>query len=61
MQLFPVTGQPLPLISMGGTSIWMTCMAVGIVLSASNKEENLEEESYDMDENNPLEVLSGQL
>ncbi len=61
VQLFPVTGQPLPLISMGGTSIWMTCMAVGIVLSASNKEENLEEESYDMDENNPLEVLSGQL
>ncbi|WP_435624848.1 FtsW/RodA/SpoVE family cell cycle protein [Flagellimonas sp.] len=61
VQLFPVTGQPLPLISMGGTSIWMTCMAIGIVLSASNKSENLEEESYDMDESNPLEVLSGQL
>ena len=61
VQLFPVTGQPLPLISMGGTSIWMTCMAIGIVLSASNKKENLEEESYDMDESNPLEVLSGQL
>ncbi len=61
VQLFPVTGQPLPLISMGGTSIWMTCMAIGIVLSASNKQENLEDESYDIDENNPLEVLSGQL
>ena len=61
VQLFPVTGQPLPLISMGGTSIWMTCMAIGIVLSASNKAENMEEESYDMDESNPLEVLSGQL
>ncbi|TMU50904.1 FtsW/RodA/SpoVE family cell cycle protein [Flagellimonas algicola] len=61
VQLFPVTGQPLPLISMGGTSIWMTCMAIGIVLSASNKSENLEEESYDIDETNPLEVLSGQL
>lgn len=61
VQLFPVTGQPLPLISMGGTSIWMTCMAIGIVLSASNRKENLEEESYDIDETNPLEVLSGQL
>ena len=61
VQLFPVTGQPLPLISMGGTSIWMTCMAIGIVLSASNKKENLEEESYDIDETNPLEVLSGQI
>lgn len=61
VQLFPVTGQPLPLISMGGTSIWMTCMAIGIVLSASNKNENLEEQSHDIDETNPLEVLSGQL
>ncbi len=61
VQLFPVTGQPLPLISMGGTSIWMTCMAIGIVLSASNKKENLEEESFNIDESNPLEVLSGQL
>ncbi len=61
VQLFPVTGQPLPLISMGGTSIWMTCLAIGIVLSASNKKENSEEESFDIDETNPLEVLSGQL
>lgn len=61
VQLFPVTGQPLPLISMGGTSIWMTCMAIGIVLSASNKSENLEEQSYEIDDTNPLEVLSGQI
>ncbi len=61
VQLFPVTGQPLPLISMGGTSIWMTCLAIGIVLSASNKKEDSEEESYDIDETNPLEVLSGQI
>jgi len=61
VQLFPVTGQPLPLISMGGTSIWMTCMAIGIVLSASNKKENLEEGSLNIDENNPLEILGGQL
>ena len=60
VQLFPVTGQPLPLISMGGTSIWMSCLAIGIVLSASNKKENLEE-AHDIDPTNPLEVLSGQL
>ena len=59
VQLFPVTGQPLPLISMGGTSIWMTCLAIGIVLSASKKE--LGEQSHEIDETNPLEVLSGQL
>ncbi len=61
VRLFPVTGQPLPLISMGGTSIWMSCLAIGIVLSASNKKENLEERPQDLDSGNPLEVLSGQL
>ncbi len=60
VELFPVTGQTLPLISSGGTSIWMTCLAIGIVLSASRKREQ-EEEHKEVDENNPLEVLSGQL
>lgn len=60
VQLFPVTGQPLPLISMGGTSIWMTCAAIGIVLSASNKTENMEA-SASINEDNPLEILGGQL
>lgn len=59
VELFPVTGQTLPLISSGGTSIWMTCLAIGIVLSASNK--NPEKEVEVVDESNPLEVLSGQL
>ncbi|GGD45136.1 FtsW/RodA/SpoVE family cell cycle protein [Muriicola marianensis] len=59
VELFPVTGQTLPLISSGGTSIWMTCLAIGIVLSASRKRE--QEEEMEVDENNPLEVLSGQL
>ena len=54
VQLFPVTGQPLPLISTGGTSIWMTFMAIGIVLSVSvNK--NGSEKTNDI---NPLKVLS---
>ena len=33
--LIPVTGQTLPLISKGGTSIIFTCIAIGIILSIS--------------------------
>jgi cell division protein FtsW len=39
--LIPVTGQPLPLISMGGTSIWFTFVALGIILSVSREKEYL--------------------
>lgn len=35
VNLFPVTGQTLPLVSMGGTSIFFTCAALGILLSVS--------------------------
>jgi cell division protein FtsW len=37
VNLFPVTGQPLPLVSMGGTSIWFTSLALGIILSVSSE------------------------
>ncbi|TAE39742.1 MAG: cell division protein FtsW [Runella slithyformis] len=36
--LVPVTGQPLPLLSMGGTSILFTCVSLGVVLSVSRGE-----------------------
>ncbi len=39
VNLFPVTGQPLPLISMGGTSIWFTSISIGIILSVSRETE----------------------
>jgi cell division protein FtsW len=62
VELFPVTGQNLPLISSGGTSSWMTCLAIGIILSASNKSIAQESASaHNIDETNPLEILSGQL
>ena len=62
VELFPVTGQNLPLVSSGGTSSWMTCLAIGIILSASNKSIVQEGASDDeIDETNPLEILSGQL
>ncbi|MFD2917488.1 FtsW/RodA/SpoVE family cell cycle protein [Psychroserpens luteus] len=56
VELFPVTGQTLPLISSGGTSIWMTCLAIGIVLSVSAKREQMKDE--EINEDNPLEILS---
>lgn len=34
-KMMPVTGQNMPLLSMGGTSAWFTCIAFGIVLSVS--------------------------
>ncbi len=37
VNLFPVTGQPLPLISMGGTSLWFSSLAIGIILSVSRE------------------------
>lgn len=56
VELFPVTGQTLPLISSGGTSIWMTCLAIGIILSVSAKRD--ETKGVAINEDNPLEILS---
>ena len=56
VELFPVTGQTLPLISSGGTSIWMTCLAIGIILSVSAKREEIKEQEFK--EDNPLSILS---
>ncbi len=58
VELFPVTGQTLPLISSGGTSIWMTCLAIGIILSVSSKREEIKEQENKKEEENPLEILS---
>jgi cell division protein FtsW len=35
VNLLPVTGQPLPMISMGGSSLLFTCVALGIIQSVS--------------------------
>lgn len=55
VELFPVTGQTLPLVSSGGTSIWMTCLAIGMILSVSAKREV---ELKETQEENPLDILS---
>jgi cell division protein FtsW len=43
VHLVPVTGQPLPLVSMGGTSILFTSIAIGIILSVSKEMDETEE------------------
>jgi cell division protein FtsW len=47
VNLFPVTGQPLPLISMGGTSIWFTSIAIGMILSVSRDIKDDAQTSYE--------------
>ena len=56
LQLLPVTGQNLPMISSGGTSAWVTCIAMGIILSVSSK--NVTNSDLKILNNNPLNVLS---
>lgn len=59
LNVFPVTGQTLPMVSSGGTAAWMTCIAFGIVLSVSvahTKPEESKEESTPPE--NPLAILS---
>lgn len=59
VNLLPVTGQPLPLVSMGGTSLWFTCISLGIILSVSRTVEETtetrEEKQHDITpQNKPL-------
>lgn len=42
--LFPVTGQPLPLVSKGGTSTLINCAYIGMILSVSRYVANIEEQ-----------------
>ncbi len=50
VDLLPVTGQPLPFLSMGGTSLLFTALAVGIILSVSA---SVQEESKPLGRNEP--------
>jgi cell division protein FtsW len=52
VNLIPVTGQPLPLVSMGGTSLIFTSAAFGMILSVSRwvKEEELLNEQENLNE-----------
>ena len=58
LQVFPVTGQTLPLISSGGTSAWMTCIAIGIILSVSSDNSMKKEDKNNINDDNPIRILS---
>jgi cell division protein FtsW len=47
VNLFPVTGVTLPLVSMGGSSFLFTCLAIGIILSVARNVEQLEGEKQE--------------
>ncbi len=47
VNLFPVTGVTLPLISMGGSSFLFTCLAIGIILSVARNVEQMEAETIE--------------
>lgn len=51
--VFPVTGQPLPLISRGGTSTVISCIYIGIILSVSRFEANIGNEKDPLPEETP--------
>jgi cell division protein FtsW len=56
VNLFPVTGVTLPLVSMGGSSFIFTCLAIGIILSVSRNVEQLEgEKRNSADSSKPVE------
>jgi cell division protein FtsW len=48
VNLFPVTGVTLPLVSMGGSSFLFTCLAIGIILSVARNVEQLEGKKNEM-------------
>ena len=51
-------GQNLPFITSGGTSIWMTCLALGIVLSVSAREDKKQKKEKDSKKEENKEKIS---
>lgn len=45
--LFPVTGQPLPFVSMGGTSLLFTGMSIGIIISVTKEIDKVKNDESD--------------
>ncbi|HEU0063657.1 MAG TPA: FtsW/RodA/SpoVE family cell cycle protein, partial [Flavisolibacter sp.] len=50
VNLFPVTGVTLPLVSMGGSSFLFTCLSIGIILSVARNVEQLEGKKIESEE-----------
>jgi cell division protein FtsW len=54
VNLFPTTGQALPLVSMGGTSTIFTCISIGLILAVSRTVFNPEEALDDIQPEKPI-------
>lgn len=60
VHLVPTTGLTLPLVSMGGTSLWFTSLSIGIILSVSREIEVKEEKDSAKAEEEEDVVLEGE-
>ena len=58
LNIFPVTGQTLPLLSSGGSAAWVTCIAFGIILSVSEERFSQGRIKQDKPVSNPLLIIS---
>ena len=58
LNIFPVTGQTLPLLSSGGSAAWVTCIAFGIILSVSEERFNEGKVNQNKTVSNPLLIIS---
>lgn len=56
VNIMPVTGVTLPLISMGGSSFLFTCAAIGIILSVARNVEQLEGKNIEDEQKNNVEI-----
>ena len=59
VDLIPVTGQPLPLVSRGGTSTVISCAYIGIILSISRFGANMGNEEETPEEGEAVAVAEG--
>ena len=58
LNIFPVTGQTLPLLSSGGSAAWVTCIAFGIILSVSEERFSQGKIKQHKKVSNPLLIIS---
>ena len=58
LNIFPVTGQTLPLLSSGGSAAWVTCIAFGIILSVSEERFSQGKIKQHTKVSNPLLIIS---
>lgn len=59
VSLFPTTGQPLPLISLGGTSTLFTCLSIAMIISVTRGKGEVDEDQF-VEENTISETSNAQ-